>query len=233
MSDRFDMANALVQDSRTRVSELQKAYEDSLHERTVSTELKIGIKNIIENLRSALDYCAKEIHSRFGSGANTDRVYFPIARPGANSNDFRSLVGRSIPGLQQTRPDIVNTLASFQEFSDRKNIWLPHLATLANENKHEQLTPQTRTETQRISVDLAAGHVSWNPEGVRFGSGVLIGGVPVNPKTQLPQPHPSQTVKREIWVSFIFKSIDQPVLPFLNTCVDGVEIVVKELRSKT
>ena len=68
MSDRFEMALALVNDAQPRLSELQRAYEQSLHAKSVSVDLQIQIKNVMENLRSALDYCACESHERYGTG---------------------------------------------------------------------------------------------------------------------------------------------------------------------
>src|SRR5918912_1303759 len=99
---------------------------------------------------------------------------------------------------------------------------------LTNENKHRRLTPQEKTRNRRVRVDTAGGGavewtpgpgaaevgfgeggsiefgpgggISFGPGGVRFGPGVSIGGVPVDPRTQRPAPSPTQTVTDTIYV---------------------------------
>jgi len=232
MADRFDQALALVNDAEKRLAEVQRVYEESLHAQTVSVELQIRMKGVLEGLRSALDYCARELRSRYVSGGGSGNVYFPIA-PRGFAEDFKSFVEkRKIPGLPKVRPDLVSVLESYQEFASPTNEWLPDLASLCNENKHEQLTPQKREESERIRVEFQCGCVSWKPECTRFGSDVRIGAVPVDPSTQLPTPSDAQTVTREVWVSFEFTTVGRPVIPFLATCVDGVKAIVNDLRVK-
>jgi selenophosphate synthetase-related protein len=60
---------------------------------------------------------------------------------------------------------------------------LTHFNKLNNENKHEQIVAQKRSETKRFNVNIQ-------------------GGVPVNPQTQLPNPSNTQTVTIETWVDF-------------------------------
>ncbi len=43
---------------------------------------------------------------------------------------------------------------------------------------------------------------------MRFGSGVFIGGVPINPSTQMPVPSNTQTIIIETWVDFKFEDTD-------------------------
>ena len=65
------------------------------------------------------------------------------------------------PGLAAARPDIVDRLASYQHFGHTGN-WLPILAKLTNENKHNQLTPQVSKAYKfvTIRVRLAAGETT-------------------------------------------------------------------------
>lgn len=52
---------------------------------------------------------------------------------------------------------------------------------------------------------------------MRFGSGVSIGGVPVDPRTQRPMPSPTQEVTDIIYVGWNFAKLDIPVLPTLES----------------
>ncbi len=53
---------------------------------------------VLDHLRSALDYWAREGYEYCGRVAGVT-VYFPIAQHGPRQSDFRSLVGRAIPGV--------------------------------------------------------------------------------------------------------------------------------------
>ena len=231
MANRLDQATALVQDAKTRFSQLKAEYEKSLHDREIRVQLQVAIKGILDGLRSALDYVAYDLYERFGDRSQNAKVYFPIAAKGARQNDFRSLAGKNIPGLPDRRPDLVDLLESFQGFASAENQWLPDLATLSIENKHTNLTPQTRTEDERITVRSSGGAVSWNPNLVKFGSGVSVLGAPIDPNTQLPVAGPQHTVRREIWVDFWFATTGQSVLPFLDICTKGTDRIVAGIRA--
>lgn len=229
MTDRFTQARELVRDAITRLNSIENSYRDSLDKKNVDVALQVGIKGILDNLRSALDYMAYELFQQYGSRTKNSNIYFPIADKGAKQIDFKSLVGRNIPGLFQNRPDLVSLLETFQEFFSSDNSWLCDFATLSVENKHKQLTPQKRVETKRVNVKTPSVSINWDPDTTIYGSVVNIGGVPVNPATQLPIPSPTQIVTQEIWVSFDFADINQPVLPFLKKVIKGVESIIKNI----
>lgn len=230
MPHRISMALKLVSAAETDLEQLTDRYQASLRGKSIDDGLKVRVKRILENLRSALDYCAHSLCSSFCTcGASGARVYFPIADKSARPTDFPSVVGKKILGLPKAAPSIVTLLSTFQAFHSSDNDWLPDLATLCNENKHEQLTPQTRTEIESIVVESGTGTVSWNPKAVRFEAGVSICGVPVDPGTQMPVPSNTQSVKREVWVDFQFADTGISVLPFLRTCVAGVRDIVQRI----
>src|SRR5262245_7460126 len=126
MPTRFEMAEALVR----RATDLESAldhgtpYEEALVSGLVSVELQVLVKEIFDHLRSALDYCARELYEKCVAGPPTN-VYFPIAAKGASRADFPSLVNNKIRGLLPARPDLVRALESFQEFDSPDNAWLP------------------------------------------------------------------------------------------------------------
>jgi hypothetical protein len=257
MSKRFQRARALVKHARGQWSVLAQAYRDEAHEPEVSDEILIIVKHILLDLRSALDFCAKEIYEQIGSPRAKDKTYFPISRKGARQADFNSCLGNNIYGLATARPDLAAVLESYQEFDDARNAWLPFLATVSNLNKHDDLSEQTRHETQRISVvynfggmpmtvsevdDHGRQRLSSRPAPemqvpplkplVIGGGTVSIGGVPIDP--HVPHPAFEPLVTTEVWVEHEFSLADfnEPVLPFLTTCIDGVSRIVNELESK-
>jgi hypothetical protein len=56
---------ALIKKCDDSLSELSKDYQSSLDQKHISEELKVDIKNILENLKSCLDYLAKDIHDKY------------------------------------------------------------------------------------------------------------------------------------------------------------------------
>jgi hypothetical protein len=68
---------------------------------------------------------------------------------------------------------------------------------------------------------------------VRFDRGAYIGGVPVDPRTQMPVPHPTQTVERIIWVDFRFDGENISALGLLKQALAGVRKIVEETQQWT
>ncbi len=240
MTNRFTQAESLVQRAKVQSATCQRAYERSLHARHVDSELLVEIKQILEGLRSALDYCARELYERFGSSTKAPRIYFPILRRGAEASDFAKLLDGNIPGLAAKRGDLGTLLSSFQMSADPSNGWLPDLATLCNQNKHEQLTPQTRRESpelrissggagirigQGASISVGAG------ASIRVGSG-FIGGDQILKPGNTPRLQGNALVENIIWVSFIFDGIGRPVLEFVTEAVAGVDRIVRTITAK-
>jgi hypothetical protein len=115
-------------------------YEQALDTGVIPVAMEIALKEIVEHLRSALDYCAREICESCGPVSSGRPIYFPIVPRGFDAKDFRSRVGKLMPGVMQARPDLLPIFASFQPFSATENGWLADLATLANETKHVSLS---------------------------------------------------------------------------------------------
>jgi hypothetical protein len=105
---------------------------------------------------------------------------------------------------------VFEILESMQPFRD---VWLGQFNRLNNENKHQDLVEQTKTESRHVTVTGSGGGVSWGP-GVTFGSGVRVMGVPIDPRTQLPVPNDVVKTNITTWVDFKFREGGQSVLPF-------------------
>jgi len=215
--------DALINKCRNSINALKDDYQSSLKEKEVSEELKIDIKNILENLRSCLDYIARDVHEKFISGTSS-RLYFPIRRTTA---EFQQAIARDYSGLDSSAPGIFNIIEKVQPYND---VWLGKFNRLNNDNKHEDLVEQTRTETKRVTVSSkgGGGSVSWGP-GVTFGSGVSVMGVPIDPRTQMPVPNSITETKVEIWIDFKFADNNESVIPFLVKSIDMVELLCKSI----
>lgn len=217
--------DALIERCRDSLNALKDDYQASLNAKEISEALKIDIKNILENLRSCLDYIARDVHEKFISGP-ADRLYFPIRHTAA---EFQQAIKHDYSGLEQSAPEVFSIIENVQPYNDG---WIGKFNRLNNDNKHEDLVEQSRTETKRVTVSSKAGggSVSWG-SGVTFGSGVSVVGVPIDPRTQMPVPNSIAETKVEIWVDFKFSDNNESVIPFLVRSIDTVESLCKSIQN--
>lgn len=230
MSRKADI-EALLKRAEATLQRISSEYENSLESKTVSADLRIDIKDYFGNLRSALDYIAKDIVDKYCPRANPkNKLYFPIR---TELNAFAKEMALSYPDLFTNNKRVYDILESIQPFKSDENKWLSHFNKLNNENKHDRLVVQKRMETKRVNVNIhEGGSVNWDPSAVTFGPGVFIGGVPVNPNTQLPNPSNTQTVKIETWVDFQFEDINVSALWLTKESFDQIIKIYDDLKSE-
>jgi len=218
--------DALIVEIQSQYGEIESLYNASLREKEIKSDLKIKIKNYLENAHSILQYCVHDIADV--SGISTKKIYFPIVGKEKNKNSFDGSVGSNLPGLESKNKKVFDYLESIQPYHAGYE-WLADFATVTNDSKHSQLTPQTRTETERItSSHSGGGEVSWNPSAVKFESGVFINGALVNPLTQMPVPTPETTVTKQIWIDFRFND-SISALPLLKKIHNEVPKIIEEI----
>jgi len=209
---------ALIRKSKENLENLKNAYQESLQAKIINESLKIDIKNIFENLRSCLDYLGYEVSENYCNHIKQPKkLYFPIRD---SREDFISAISKDYPGLETNSKPVLDLLETLQPYNDP---WLGEFNQLNNANKHQDLVEQTRTESRRVTVSgSGGGSVSWG-QGVRFGGGVSVMGVPIDPRTQLPVPNRRVKTDIAIWVDFKFRENGKSVLPFVEKSIDSVE----------
>ena len=108
---------------------------------------------------------------------------------------------------------------------------------LNNRNKHEKLTPQSRTETRELRIESQGATMSLSGnanETVGPGASISVGGATILGTQQI-DAHKApimvgngkQTIT--IWVSFNFDENGEEVLCFLGNAVACTEQIVNEL----
>jgi hypothetical protein len=142
----------------------------------MSDDLLHDIARFIEDCQRALDWTATDIDRAHGN-ARDRSPYYPLLDSPAK---FAAAMKREFPKVPKRVFDAIERHQPYQP--DKGN--LGYLHDLARVNKHQDFTPQTRTEIRRIRASSAGGVVEWSPDSVTFGSGVLINGVPVDTRTQ-------------------------------------------------
>lgn len=236
-------AKSLVSKGERELGELKKAYERSLSSQNISAELLIDIKNLMENLRSALDYTAHGLFDKYGKKTKTDpKIYFPYALATQSLADFQNSkrVGACLPGVDSSRPDVAQRIEGFQHFAGKSWRWVPIFMDLNNSNKHQQLTPQIRRQSRELRMTFPGGVGISMSEGAKIviggGASISSGGVFIGGNQEISVDRPpvmSGGGKSEVitWVSFHFSSNNEPVIPFLTECVTGVKTIVEELSA--
>jgi len=214
--------NALLIKAEQQLQSIMKAYNSSLHEQAIAAPLRVDIKNYCENLRSVLDYLACGIREKYCPSASP-KVYFPIF---SDAKQFSSQTAKWFPGLQAAAPVVWEELEKCQPYQ-LGYAWLGSFNEVNNENKHGALVEQIAQEVaSRVQADIAeGGSVSWDPRSVHFGSGVSIGGVPVDPSTQMPAYNPRLKITKTVWVDFQFDGIGVSAIALLQDAIKGVKAI--------
>ena len=239
MISHFDDAKELVNHAKGALPKLEQDYQSSLHDKTIKPAVLIDIKNLMENLRSALDFSAHGLFAKYGTSPKANpKIYFPYAQLGQTQAAFLAAnhIENFIPGIA-ARPDVVARLNSYQHYSDPKNKRLPQFMDLNNENKHEKLTPQTRKEARQLRIESRGTAIDLGPgasismgsgASIQFGDVVIPGGQDFSGERPA-MVHGSGTQTVIVWVSFTFDANGETVLPFLKNAISQVEWIVNEL----
>ncbi len=238
--NQFDDASQLVQYAKKHFAEIEREYHLSLSEKEARFNLLISIKNFMENLRSSLDFTAHGLFQKYGFSASTKlNIYFPYASLNQSKDDFRKSrrIDHCIPGISNRRPDIVEKIESYQHFANPSNRWLPIFMDLNNENKHQQLTPQTRKETKELRISSGGASISMGSGAsisMSPGASIKLGNMIIPGGQNFDANKPPKTIgrgKNELitWVSFHFSVNNEPVLPLLKQSLEGIDRIVGEL----
>ncbi|RLZ06370.1 hypothetical protein [Faecalibacter macacae] len=93
---------------------------------------KYEIKNILENLRSILEYCAEYINNKLMLKKN--RIYFPY---GDSQVKFDEQVLKNFGNIKSTNPKLYSLIENLQSYKSKNN-WLTVLCLATNEVKHKK-----------------------------------------------------------------------------------------------
>jgi len=239
MNRKSDVKSILIAATQQH-STIRQDYERALQDK--SLDLRVPVKNLMENLRSALDYIAHDIYesccqsARAASGQPDPKsIYFPYGKTEA---DFKAGIGSSLPGLATHAPDIYKILLSIQPFVCG-DTWLCDLCVILNEKKHDRLKAQERSESETYTVESQHGSVTIpvNNPNVKVTSlpgAVKIFGVPAEFRQDGIRTAPSDalTHKRTKWVAFTFEGTNVNVINLLDKATAGIKDLSEELYQK-
>jgi len=215
----FDDARELISHSRAKLETIRTLHNKCVKEQRIDPLLLIEIKNFMENIRSALDYCASALFTKYGHrNKGNPKIYFPYAKLADDRIKFQGeIVERAIPGLASQRPDIVDVLSSYQHFGNTGN-WLPMFMELTNENKHHKLTPQTPKQYRMVGI---SGTI---PPGGTVE--ISLSKIPLGDSEDK-----TFHAVACVWKGLEFATNGQLVLPSLNYAILNADSIVDKLSS--
>ena len=229
----FEDAVALVEYTDDQIDEIEKLYRASLEKKELDSNLLIKYKNLLENLRSSLDYCAHGLCEKYGNGPKHD-AYFPYASLDTTKEQFLKRVEKNIPGLCKNRPDLVTFLESMQHFSRKGAEWFPQFMHLTNKNKHVRLTPSSKVDGVRLNVGgltlMASGITIGESGSIVTEAGTVLGGqkivpgIPVNTTGGL-------EARVDKWTAFLLEGVSthMDALEFIKHSQQALSEVVRML----
>jgi len=229
-TEQIDLIESMLTRANMLVSELEQAYHHDLEAKKVSDEARNLTHEVLEKCSNILDqtmtvFFEHEI-KQYLTELPKRGGYFPTAK---DEKSYRSSLGQwKASQLAMLAPMLDAKLRSLQPFADPKNVIFSRMRDLAN-RKHTGLAPQKRSEDRRVNVASAGGgSVTWG-QGVTFGSGVSVMGVPIDPRTQMPAHTQGISVKVEKWISFHFDDNGDDALSFCQESVRAARRAVETL----
>jgi hypothetical protein len=224
----IDDSRACLDTSSVMLNELEELIAKSIQHEELIPYLKVKIKNCLENCRSPLDYAANYVFNSFCRMEYTPKelkkfnVYYPISRTEVQFNNF---IKDKYKTLLIKRPDIVKTFKDSQSFNG--NSWIEYLPKLTNENKHRNLTKQSKEKTIHIANGQIGGLTFENVTMVNVAVPIQIG------STQIDFINPSpydNLFDATVNIEYFFEEINLSVLPTLKSIQFGTSIVINELE---
>jgi len=229
---------AVLDRAKSDLDEIKTEYEKSLDDKEISSDLRISIKNCLENIRSSLDYLAHQIFKEYCKGENS-KIYFPIYSE--DKQKFEKFMKKTYPDLDKTNSKIYKTLESLQYYNDpTNNEWMKDLVSLVNGNKHRKLSPQTRVERKQLRLSSGSTGISLgggasiklgSGASIRMGGKTIYGGQTLSAVSPSIRADPGLGVKRTIWVDFKFDELGKSVIPTISKILDVTQAIVDNFKN--
>jgi len=227
--DRLSMASALVARAKQHKEcigdDHGDRYETAMQGGVIPEEIQIVVKELLDHLRAALDYCAQQVWQHFSGQPSKAKVYFPITREGFKESDFAPLMNRQMPGVGAASSKAYRVFRGFQPFADDRNAWLPDLATLVNQTKHDHLEVASMPET---IVNFSRGEDGLTLMSFAPGHGPKRGQSPWMMLKADDSVLESGGACQVVYLQL--KDIRMELSAFLREAIDGTSLIVDECR---
>lgn len=151
-------------------------------------------------------------------------TYYPILK---NENTFMQLINYMYFPLKKVKPEIIHIFKQEQLFTSENNPFLYNLNSLTNENKHKNLTKQTKRKRGYIENFEYEGIKIQNSTFENVGELLVINDIPIDPA--VPNRF-TNNFSGEIETYFIFDDLGKPVSETLSEIYLGVRSIIYDLK---
>ncbi len=161
LTERAQAIADLLQANHALTEKLINRYLNSPISTDAIGELKVNLKNVLENYRSSLEYVAHYMADYCNPRPDLKRIQFPAANVRDNEVTFSKKLDDWFPNLGTIKPAVKDYIISIQHF--KGDYWLQELVDLSNINKHQTLSLQQTKEFESILI-------SYDVAGFRLGN---------------------------------------------------------------
>jgi hypothetical protein len=216
-----------------RANELYSELESEVKKDILNSRVSPRTLEITEDILTKLSNCLDKGINQYRQSKNqqtSKNLYFPICH---DERDFKNkLTSYGLNNLEKTDPKLLALLHNAQQFISKESAILIELHEHGSKEKHRALSLQEKEIVgERITISNNSGHaVGWDSFSVKFGAGVKILGVPVDPKTQLPHyVPPTHSLKKERFISVKFQGKNIEVLQFCRQSINEVQKITNQI----
>lgn len=165
LSEHAQALSALLQTTHSATARFLDRYFRPNIEPNQIGKLRVELKNLLENYRSALDYVAHYLADRCTPKPDAKKVQFPVANENDTAATFGKKLDRWFPGLSTSVPNAKAHLLSIQQFNG--DTWLNQLSELANFNKHHSLSPQECGRFESVVIRCGGSRIRLGELGLK------------------------------------------------------------------
>lgn len=205
---------------------LDEAKKSILEVKQAQTVSKVKVKNILENLRSALEYCAQFINQSLPN-PKSGNIFFPY---GEDETTFKGSVNKNFPQLVSTSPSLYNLLETLQPHRCGDD-WLVVMCKATNEAKHKKsLDISTNLQTDsRVTAVSIPGVINFRGNGLRMSNN-WVNGRRID-DFELTNGKLNTTFRGSVSPNLEFEIIENKIFVLDNYQCDLVELLEKSYRN--
>ncbi|HHS9551465.1 MAG: hypothetical protein E7I51_08615 [Raoultella sp.] len=219
---------------------LSTTANDALTDDEIEKLSAIDIKQIAENIRSALDYIAVDI-IKSTKLQNIKKIYFPY---GSSIQKLES-INKWMPELKKINQNLYQSLIKYQDFNlPDSEKWIIQLCNLSVKVKHNELERPARNEdgkTTKIAnifqVDgtstVKIGNLTYYDENGAMGNAKNINITPSTKTRDLKEKFDGTNIQSSITfksVSFLTSS-GCDIIKILNNSIHYLQLIYQEIYS--
>lgn len=230
-TSRFDDARAIIEVAPEYLEQVCCLHQKCVDRRKIDITLRLAVKHLVDDLCSALDYCARGAYIKCRPGArpkDLKRNAFPYVHLDEDERAFEKVWENKMPCLSADS-NLFAVFEGFQPYKSKENRWLPDLIDIYNAGKHDRLVSNVWISSKGYRV--SATHLSAAPFVFSVAAEVTKKGTAVLERLGENKGFiPNNVVVESIeWEHIAFEYNKKPVVSTLEQWYSGVKGIVTVL----